>query len=186
MGAKFLLLLGPSGVGKSSIVALLRKLDDRFVYISPYITRKLRMGERDKVAVSNKKLDKLVRDKKILVVNELYGIRYATPREPIQRAFAEGKFPLLDWPIHRVDVMEQNFPERLFRIYVETDITTLTRRLEDGRDPDAKRLAAGIAELGQLYGGEFDRHIDYRVINTNGSADAVAHVIYKEYLRAIE
>ena len=43
---KFLLLLGVSGVGKSTIIRKLLAMDERFVYISPYITRQLREGER--------------------------------------------------------------------------------------------------------------------------------------------
>lgn len=186
MRTKFLLLFGPSGVGKTSIIQQLRQIDDRFVYISPYITRRLRKGETDKVSVSGKKLDKLVRDGKILVVNQLYSIRYATPREPIEKAFEAEKFPLLDWPIHRLDVMEQHFPGRLFRVYVEVDSTTLQSRLQlDERDPTQSRLRAGLSELERLRNAEFDQLIDYRITNPSGEADAVAQAIYEQYLQAI-
>jgi guanylate kinase len=186
MRTKFLLLLGPSGVGKTSIIQWLRQLDDRFVYISPYITRKLRKGETDKVSVSSKKLDKLVRDGKILVVNQLYDIRYATPREPIEQAFEAEKFPLLDWPVERLDVMEQHFPGRLFKVYIETNPETLQQRLAaDRRDPTQSRLTTGLAELGRLARGEYDPLIDYRIVNPTGEVDVVARTIYKQYLLAI-
>lgn len=183
MQTKFLLLLGPSGVGKSSIIQRLRQLDYRFAYISPYITRSLRPGETDKTPASDERLDELVRDGKILVVNELYGIRYATPREPIEQAFEAEKFPLLDWPMDRLDIMEQHFSERLFRVYVEVDPATLQNRLQsDERDPTQSRLHAGLAELERLRLGEFDRLIDFRITNPTGEVDAVAQTIYEQYL----
>ncbi len=186
MQVKFLLLLGPSGVGKSSIIQRLRQMDERFVYISPYITRRLRKGETDKIPVSEKKLDKLVRNGRILVVNELYGIRYATPSEPIEQAFAKERFPLLDWPIDRLGVMEVRFPQRLFRVYVEVDTKTLRERLQaDARDPTQSRLKAGLAELRRLARGKHDQLIDLRIANPDGEIDAVAKKIYQKYLKAI-
>ncbi len=185
MQTKFLLLLGPSGVGKTSLIQRLRQLDDRFVYISPYVTRKLRKGETDKVSVSKKKLDKLVHDGKILVVNHLYGVRYATPCEPIEQAFEAEKFPLLDWPVHRLDVMEQHFPGRLFKVYVEADPETLRQRLAaDRRDPTQSRLTAGLAELERLARSEYDLLIDYRIVNSAGAVDAIAQTIYEQYPKA--
>lgn len=184
---KFLLLLGPSGVGKSTIIRKLRETDPRFVYISPYITRKLRKGESDKVSVSDKKLDILIADGKILVVNEIYGIRYATPKDKIERAFSADKFPLLDWPIVRLDVMQMHFPERLFRVYIRPpNLAVLKERLKrDDRDPGQERLQAGIAELKRLKSGEYDHLTDYCVANPEGRSDAVAKAIYERYLKAI-
>lgn len=188
MTTKFLLLLGPSGVGKTTIIKQLREMDTRFVYISPYITRKLRKGGSDKVYVSNKKLNLLIADGKILVVNQLYGIRYATPRDQIEQVFKRGEFPLLDWPIDRLDVMQGQFADRLFRVYVRPpNLFVLRQRLEaDNRDNDRRRLQAGTEELQRLRRGEYDHLIDYHVINPTGSSFAVAKRIYKHYLSAIE
>ena len=135
------------------------------------------------MSVSNKRLYELVREEKILIVNELYGIHYATPREPIEQAFEAEKFPLLDWPIDRLDVMERHFSTRLFRIYVEVDHATLRLRLEqDERDPTQSRLQAGLAELERFRLGEYDHFIDYRISNPTGEeTDAVAQTIYEQY-----
>ena len=186
MTTKFLLLLGPSGVGKSSIIKRLKVLDDRFTYISPYVTRRLREGEKDKVSVSDKALDKLVRAGKILTVNELYGIRYATPREPIEQAFADEKFPVLDWPIAKIEVMKGTFPGQTFRVYIEVaDRETLRSRLVDGRDPDNTRFNAGLVELDALKNGAYDNLIDYRILNSAGKVNRVARMVYTQYLSAI-
>ncbi|MBU4010588.1 MAG: guanylate kinase, partial [Proteobacteria bacterium] len=60
MLSKFLLLLGVSGVGKSTLIRELKRLDERFIYISPYMTRPLREGESDKIEVSNEEMDLMI------------------------------------------------------------------------------------------------------------------------------
>lgn len=182
--SKFLLILGVSGVGKSAIIRELRKLDSRFVCISPYMTRTLRPDETDKVSIDDGALDEMSRNNQLLVVNELYGVRYATPRQPIERAFREDRFPLLDWPVDRLEVMQQEFPDRLFRVYIEPpDIDSLKRRLADGRDPTEQRLDAAKAEITTLASGAHDSAIDYRTVNRDGEVDAIANEIYQAYLK---
>jgi len=185
--SKFLLLLGVSGVGKTTIIRELRKLDSRFIYISPFMTRELRSGETDKVPITREQMNEMEQQGKLLVVNELYGVRYATPREPIERAFAGEQLPLLDWPIDRLHVMQQAFPGKLFTVYVEPpDRETLRRRLADGRDPGNKRMDAAMTELATLAQGTYDDVINHRMVSSEGEAASVAKAIYHEYLRAME
>jgi guanylate kinase len=112
--SKFLLLLGPSGVGKSTIIEELCRIDKRFVYISPYTTRPLREGEKNKISISGEQMDEMWSRRELLVINKLYGIRYATPRLPIEEALASEGFPVLDWPVSRIEVMNQAFPNQLY------------------------------------------------------------------------
>ena len=184
---KFLLLLGVSGVGKSTLIRELIGLDSRFTYISPYTTRELRDGEADKIHVTKDQLEAMIERGEILTVNELYGIRYATPRKPIDDAFLKGHFPLLDWPIKKLEVMERAFPHRLCRVYLEPpSITELQRRLgNDNRDANGKRLLAAISELEEVSGGFLDGHFDIRIKNVDGQALMVAKQIYRHYHSAI-
>jgi orotidine-5'-phosphate decarboxylase len=185
--SKFLLLLGVSGAGKSTIIRELRKLDDRFVYISPFMTRELRSGEMDKIPITGTQMDEMKRQGKLLIVNELYGVRYATPREPIDQAFVGEQFPLLDWPIDRIHVIQQTFPGKLFTVYIEPpDAETLRRRLADGRDPEEKRMDAATAELAALGQRTYDDAINHRAVSSEGEAVSVAHAIYHEYIRAMD
>jgi len=185
--SNFLLLLGPSGVGKSAIIDELSKLDSRFVYISPYMTRPLRPGEKNKIAVSNEQMNEMQRIGELLAVNELYGgIRYGTPRLPIAEALATGNFPVLDWPIARLEVMTQAFPGRLFVVYVlPPSIDVLRQRLaKDGRDADGTRLTSALEELQGFWSSRYVGAYDYKIVSEDGQVTDIAEAIYFNYLKS--
>lgn len=187
--SKFLLLLGPSGVGKSAIVDELSKLDNRFVYISPYMTRPLRVGEKNKVAISEDQMDEMWQRGELLVVNELYGgIRYGTPRSPIIEALEIGNFPVLDWPIDRLEVITQTFPDQLFVVYVSpSSIDTLRQRLaKDGRDADGRRIASAEKELRKYWSSEYAGSYDLEVVSKDNEILEAATKIYASYLESVK
>ena len=187
--SKFLLLLGPSGVGKSTIIQDLIRMDDRFVYISPYMTRSLRLGETDKVSISESQMDEMDRRGEFLTINQFYGgIRYATPRTPIIESLAAGKFPLLDWPVSRINIMTQEFPGRLYVVYVfPPTIKALRHRLgRDNRDSDGSRLQSALKELEAFHSSEYLGVYDFEIIAENGQTPKIAQAIYFKYLESFQ
>ena len=142
--SKFLLLLGPSGVGKSAIIDELSKLDSRFVYISPYMTRPLRVGERNKVAISDKQMDKMWARGELLSVGvrptgepaarvglrTRRGMKGAAIRNRLKRQLRAILFSKsLPWR-QGVDVVVVIHPERLpaRSASLEQELLTLCRR----------------------------------------------------------
>ena len=184
--SKFLLLLGPSGVGKSTIIEELCRIDNRFVYISPYMTRPLREGEKNKISISGEQMDEMWSRGELLVINELYGIRYATPRLPIAEALAGGSFPVLDWPVSRIEVMTQAFPDRLHVVYVSPpSIEALRQRLaKDGRDVDGSRLKNASEELEAYWACRYVGICDLEVVSEENQMLKIAHAIYDSYLKS--
>lgn len=183
--SKFLLLLGPSGVGKSSIIEELIRLDGRFVYISPFMTRSLREGEKNKVSISDEEMDKMSERGEFLVINELYEVRYATPRQPIEQALKEGNFPVLDWPISRMSVMTEAFPNQLYVVYISPpSIEALQQRLtKDDRDADGHRLRSAREELEAIESSRHAGIYDFEIVSEENQVPKVAQTIYANYLR---
>lgn len=182
--SKFLVLLGPSGVGKSSIIEELLRLDSRFIYISPFMTRPLRKGEKNKISISGEEMDEMWNRGELLVINELYGIRYATPQLPIMQALTEGNFPVLDWPISRIEVMIQAFPNQLCVVYISPpSIESLQQRLvKDGRDIDGHRLRSARDEL-ETHRQTLNSAIDFEIVSEENQVPEIARAIYAKYLQ---
>lgn len=184
--SKFLLLLGSSGVGKSTIIDELCRLDSRFIYISPYMTRSLREGEKNKISISDERMDEMWSRGELLAINELYGIRYATPRLPIVEALASGNFPILDWPISKIGVMTQAFPEQLHIVYVSPpSIAVIRQRLiKDRRDTDGLRLQSAQEELEAYESSRYVGICDFEIISEENQIPKIAHAIYASYLKS--
>lgn len=186
--SKFLLLLGPSGVGKSAIIDELSKLDTSFIYISPYMTRPLRKGERNKISISGDQMDEMWQHGELLVVNELYGgVRYGTPKLPIVEALANGNFPVLDWPISKIKVMTQAFPDRLHIVYVSPpSVKALRQRLaKDRRDTDGNRLQNACEELEAYWSSKYVGIYDFEVVSEENQLQKIAYAIYASYLKSL-
>ena len=184
---RLLLLLGVSGAGKTTLVHELKKIDDRFMYISPFVTRPLRIGETEKVHVSEKQLLDMNSKGKVIMVNDKFGNMFAVPRKPIDYAFNKGKFPILDWPLDCSSLFEGIYPNRLCRVYIEPpSLLELKQRLDsDGRDANGYRFKAAVAELEELLNGSLEGRYDVRIVNTNNNVKAVAAEVYRFYLSAI-
>lgn len=174
---KLLLLLGPPGVGKSSVINALVAVDARFRYVSPYVTRPLRSSEADKISVSDEQMNALIASGQLLLVNELYGIRYGTPKRPIFDAFDCDLIPLLDWPVTHVHMLSALLPLPPVTVYLfPPDVQTLARRLES-RPDGAVRLAAAQDELVSLEQGKFAHVIGKKICSREGAvAEIVAEI----------
>jgi len=185
--SKFLLLIGPSGVGKSTIIEELIKLDNKFIYITPFMTRVLRDGEKNKISVSNEEIDTMWNDGKLLVVNELYdGIRYATPLLPITQALNQGYFPVLDWPINQMSIMSKSFPNQLYSVYIfPPSIEVLSKHLvKDGRDSTGIRLESARKELEEFFSKKYDHQYDISILSEENKLSKIARLIYDNYLKS--
>jgi len=187
MNSKFLLILGPSGVGKTSVIKELIKLDKRFVYISPFMTRELREGEKDKIPISEAEMKNMQARGEFLVVNKIYGTSYATPRQPIFYALENEMFPVLDWPIEYLETMQKEFPNRLYLVYLAPpSIKVLEQRLnKDGRDPDGKRLKMASEELKTYNSQKYNKVFDLKLVSEENQTEKIAYNIYINYLQAV-
>jgi len=96
---KLFVLSGPSGVGKTTIVrALLRRVEGLEFSVS-CTTREPRPGEhdgRDYYFVSPEEFAELVRAGEFLEWAEVYGHRYGTPLQEVERRLARRRSVLLD------------------------------------------------------------------------------------------
>ncbi|WP_431041224.1 guanylate kinase [Streptomyces sp. P1-3] len=147
-------LSGPSGVGKSTVVAHLRKAHPEVWLSVSATTRKPRPGERDGVQyhfVDDEVFDKLIANGELLEWAEFAGNRYGTPREAVQQRLEKGEPVLLEIDLQGARQVRESMPEAQLVFLAPPSWEELVRRLT-GRGTESpevieRRLAAAKIEL---------------------------------------
>ncbi|WP_217710458.1 guanylate kinase [Streptomyces sp. NA04227] len=160
-------LSGPSGVGKSTVVAHLRK-EHPAVWLSvSATTRKPRPGEKHGVQyffVTDDEFDKLVANGELLEWAEFAGNRYGTPRRAVLERLEAGEPVLLEIDLQGARLVRESMPEARLVFLAPPSWEELVRRLT-GRGTEApevieRRLEAAKTELAA------ESEFDVTLVNT--------------------
>ncbi|GAA2988875.1 guanylate kinase [Kitasatospora sp. NPDC058063] len=147
-------LSGPSGVGKSTVVAHMRKMHPEVWLSVSATTRRPRPGEKNGVQyhfVDNDEFDKLVANGELLEWAEFAGNRYGTPRAAVQEKLERGEPVLLEIDLQGARQVRESMPEAQLVFLAPPSWDELVRRLTGrGTEPQdviEKRLEAAKVEL---------------------------------------
>ncbi|MEO6109823.1 MAG: hypothetical protein ABIP50_02340 [Candidatus Saccharimonadales bacterium] len=179
----FILLLGPSSTGKSTLIHEMQPLmDTKLEYVKPIMTRANRPEETDKISVSDGEFDAMQSDDAFVVVNNLYGVRYGTPLHGILEPLAKGDTPILDYPLATIDKLSRPEYDTLnFYVYPESILAWTQRMNESGRNTNG-RLEAGLDELASLAIKKFIHPaIDISIVNRDGAAVEAARDVVNTF-----
>ncbi len=117
---KLIVLTGPSGVGKGTLLrSLLKRHPDLYLSIS-VTTRAPRPGEvhgKDYYFVSRSTFKRMVANGELLEWAEFAGNGYGTPRDPVEEQIRQGKWVILEIELQGARQIRQTFPEAL-RIFI--------------------------------------------------------------------
>lgn len=163
-------MVGPSGVGKSTLARLLS--DRSKVWYTVSVTTRPRKPE-DAVGKTYEHIDKQtffarLDDDQYLEYAQVYGDYYATPKHPTLDFLAEGKDVLLEIDVQGALQVRDAFPDAVLMFILPPDQNTLLTRLTDrGRDAPEdiqKRFRAARREIAMARGSH---SFDHMVINDN-------------------
>ena len=175
----FVVLSGPSGVGKDTLLRALLARDDRITGVVTAKTRARRPGERqgiDHLFLDDDDFEIMVQHDEFLEHATVYGHRSGVPREPVREALERGLTVVARTDIQGARTLRDSVPGALLIFITAPDLPTLERRLRSRGDvPEAdlrNRLSLAREEIAAA--AEFD----YVVVNRDDAeATAVNEVL---------
>jgi guanylate kinase len=165
---KLIVLTGPSGVGKGTLLkSLLTKHPEIYLSISA-TTRSPRSGEIDGqhyYFLERQKFEEMIAAGELLEWAEFAGNCYGTPRQPVEQQIAQGKIVLLEIELQGARQVRQSFPQGTQIFILPPSVEELENRIRGrGQDSEAaisRRLKQAKIELAAA--DEFD----IKIVNDN-------------------
>jgi guanylate kinase len=180
-GAMLIIISGPSGVGKDTIIDALRRRDaeagrvgDRH-YVVTCTTRAPRNGEVDGVDyhfLSRGEFLRIRAERGFLEANEVHGNWYGSPRDQVRDALVAGRDVILKIDVQGAQVVKEQVSEALLIFVVPPSLEALFQRLRDRATETADELELrqrnAAIELAR------DKDYDHVVTNETGQVERTA------------
>ena len=172
MNPLIILISGPSGVGKDSVINKLRENCDSISIVVTVTTRMIREGEingKDYIFVDQKTFNEMKINNAFLEYANVYGNEYGVPKDAVKLALSNGQDALIKADIQGARTIMELEPSVL-SIFIMPESTSdlekrLKKRMTESTDALKIRLNTAKKEIDQSSNFEFivynkENHID--------------------------
>ena len=150
-----IVISGPSGVGKDSVLAEMKKLNNaRFHYSVTTTTRKQRPGEIDGVDynfVTQKQFNELFDTSGFIESANVYGKWYGVPKDPLRDALRNHKDVIVKIDVQGARTIKELVPDAVLIFLNAPSKIELERRLKERKTETLidinRRLSTAIQEM---------------------------------------
>jgi guanylate kinase len=183
-----IVISGPSGVGKDSLVQRLKERNCPFHFVVTATDRAPRRDEvhgEDYLFVSTQEFERMIAQDELLEYAVVYEQYKGIPKRQIQEAMASGKDVVMRVDVQGAATVRQIAPEAVSIFLITSSIEELEQRLRD-RGGDSleqveRRIVTARQEMERL--PEFDYAVVNRDQKLNAAVDDVLAIIKAEHCR---
>lgn len=163
-----LVISGPSGSGKSSLITqMLQEIEEAAYFSISTTTREIRGSEVDGLDyffISKEQFEKDIENGFFLEWANVHGNYYGTSLKPIQQALDEGKIVIFDIDVQGHAIVREKFPDLTTSIFLTTPSAKilkerLVKRETDSGEVIEKRLENAVSEMERIH------EYDYLLVN---------------------
>ena len=161
-----LVVSGPSGVGKDSLLEELRRQEPTLAYSTSATTRAARPGEVDGIHyffVSRAKFERMMGEDAFIETREYANNLYGTPKSYVLDALAAGRDVIMKPEVNGALAIKRAFPQAVLVFLTAPSDDALAKRLT-GRSTETPADIARRLEIAKLE-EQFVPDYDYLIVN---------------------
>lgn len=186
-----IVLSGPSGAGKDSVLARMKERDLPFHFVVTATTRAMRPNEvngRDYFFVSNDEFAQMIEADELLEYAIVYNDYKGIPKQQVRDALASGQDVVMRIDVQGAATIRRIAPEALLIFLTVESEEALARRLQSRKTETHEGLNLRIATARQ----ELKRaaEFDYAIVNADSrldeAVDMIQAIIHAEHHRVVQ